>query len=416
MSFISFNYNKNLIYAIIYWTLEIIHRTFVYLSWNKYYNIVINDAINEYIYVILLNISDLLAGFLVIYINCVMKKKGTIENLENTINNPSASNLNIISGKGIKVPKSQFFIFKLILICLLSFLNRSSFFIFYQTNKDVTHNDIDFKLPKDILVHMDIIFRYIFSILMFKTKVYIHHTFSIILICIGFVILIPTDIWSIGFDNLTTYKHIAITSYRGISFPFQDTLVKKVFIDDYVIPEFLMFIKGVGLFIIILIITPFLYFFVWIDEGDIFSTEQSIGGIILIILIYIFQSFIRTYILFKVIYNLSSQSVSFLIISESLTGSIAEIIKFCISEDHEYNIATLIIDIIVILITTFATLIYDEILVLKICGLNKNIAREIRLRAKTDLYSIGILEDETVEEEVEEEESKMNSLSEDITE
>ena len=75
MSFISFNYNKNLIYAIIYWTLEIIHRTFVYLSWNKYYNIVINDAINEYIYVILLNFSDLLAGFLVIYINCAMKKK-----------------------------------------------------------------------------------------------------------------------------------------------------------------------------------------------------------------------------------------------------------------------------------------------------------------------------------------------------
>jgi hypothetical protein len=121
MSFISFNYNKNLIYAIIYWTLEIIHRTFMYLGWNKYYNIVINDAINEYIYVILLNISDLLAGLLVIYINCAMKKKGTIENLENTINNPSASNLNIISGKGIKVPKSQFFIFKLILICLLSF-------------------------------------------------------------------------------------------------------------------------------------------------------------------------------------------------------------------------------------------------------------------------------------------------------
>ena len=416
MSFISFNYNKNLIYAIIYWTLEIIHRTFVYLSWNKYYNIVINDAINEYIYVILLNISDLLAGFLVIYINCAMKKKGTIENVENTINNPSANNLNIISGKGIKLPKSQFFIFKLILICLLSYLNRSSFFIFYQTNKDVTHNDIDFKLPKDILVHIDIIFRYIFSILMFKTKVYIHHTFSIILICIGFVILIPTDIWSIGFDNLITYKHIAITSYRGISFPFQDTLVKKVFIDDYIIPEFLMFIKGVGLFIIILIITPFLYFFVWIDEGDIFSTEQSTVSIILIILIYIFQSFIRTYILFKVIYNLSSQSVSFLIISESLTGSIAEIIKFCFSEDHEYNIATLIIDIIVILITTFSTLVYDEILVLKICGLNKNIAREIRLRARTDLYSIGILEDETVEEEVEEEESKMNSLSEDITE
>ena len=252
---------------------------------------------------------------------------------------------------------------------------------------------------------------------MFKTRVYNHHKFAIILICICFAILLPTDIISIGFDNLLTYKHIGITSYRGILFPLQDTIVKKVFIDDYVIPEFLMFIKGFGLFIIILIITPFLYFFVWINEGDIFSSEQSAGGIVLIIFLNIFQSFIKTYLLFKVIYNFSSQSVSFLVISESLTGNIAEIIKFFTSKNHDYYIAILLIDIIVILITTFATLIYDEILVIKKCGLDRNIAKEIRLRAKRDIYSIGILEDETIdEEEGEEEESKINSLSEDITE
>ena len=418
MSFITFNYNRNLIYAIIYWALEIISRSFMYFGWDKYFNIVINDAINEYIYVILLNISDLLAGFLVLYINYTMKKKGTIENnVENSDNNQRISQVNIIAGKGMKVPKSKFFIFKIILICSLSYLNRSSFFIFYQTNKNITHNDFNTKAPKDILIHLDIIFRYIFSILMFKTRVYNHHKFAIILICICFAILLPTDIISIGFDNLLTYKHIGITSYRGILFPLQDTIVKKVFIDDYVIPEFLMFIKGFGLFIIILIITPFLYFFVWINEGDIFSSEQSAGGIVLIIFLNIFQSFIKTYLLFKVIYNFSSQSVSFLVISESLTGNIAEIIKFFTSKNHDYHIVILLIDIIVILITTFATLIYDEILVIKKCGLDRNIAKEIRLRAKRDIYSIGILDDETVdEEEGEEEESKINSLSEDITE
>ena len=83
MSFITFNYNKNLIYAIIYWALEIITRSLRYFGWEKYYNIVENDAINEYIYVILLNISDLLSGFLVLYINYSSKKKNVAKSAEN---------------------------------------------------------------------------------------------------------------------------------------------------------------------------------------------------------------------------------------------------------------------------------------------------------------------------------------------
>lgn len=80
MSFIRFNYNKNLIYAIIYWALEIIIRSFIYFEWD-YFQIVKNsDAINEYIYMILLNISDLLAGFLVLYIQCSLKRKNISEN------------------------------------------------------------------------------------------------------------------------------------------------------------------------------------------------------------------------------------------------------------------------------------------------------------------------------------------------
>ena len=55
----------------------------------------------------------------------------------------------------MKVPKSKFFIFKIILICSLSYLNRSSFFIFYQTNKNITHNDFNTKAPKDILIHLE---------------------------------------------------------------------------------------------------------------------------------------------------------------------------------------------------------------------------------------------------------------------
>ena len=47
MSFITFNYNKNLIYAIIYWALEIVYRAFMYLQWN-YFSILKRDSTNEY--------------------------------------------------------------------------------------------------------------------------------------------------------------------------------------------------------------------------------------------------------------------------------------------------------------------------------------------------------------------------------
>ena len=130
--------------------------------------------------------------------------------------------------------------------------------------------------------------------------------------------------------------------------------------------------------------------------------------------VYIFQSFIKAYLLIKVIYYFSSQSVSFLIISEVITGSIAEIIKFFVSEKYDYHIFTLLIEIIVVFISTFGTLIYDEILVIKKWGFDINVAAEIRLRANSEVSSIGYLENES--DEVEEDESKTGNLSEDIYE
>ena len=67
MSCISFHYNKNLIFAIVYWILEIIFRMFIHYK-SKYFQFAKPDAYNEYIFVILQIIGDLCAGFLVLYI------------------------------------------------------------------------------------------------------------------------------------------------------------------------------------------------------------------------------------------------------------------------------------------------------------------------------------------------------------
>ena len=123
---------------------------------------------------------------------------------------------------------------------------------------------------------------------------------------------------------------------------------------------------------------------------------------ITLIVIYVSSSFIKSYLLLKVIYYFSSQSVSFLLISESITGSITEIINFFSSDDSNYvNIIFLAIDILIILLTSFGTLLYNEIIVIKKWGLDKNVAREITTRALLEVDKIKILDNEDEDDEEE---------------
>ena len=211
--------------------------------------------------------------------------------------------------------------------------------------------------------------------------------------------MIPNDIISLLFSKEYSLKnnfiYIGMILYRGILYPFEDTIVKKVFKEDYILPELFMFIKGICELIIIIIITPFLYFFIW-EEGVIFVTNKNPLHILLIILAYTLTSFIKAYLILKVIYYFSSQSVSFLIISESITGSINEIIHY-FKSDYLYtsDIIPLIIEFIVILITLFGTLVYDEIIIIKKWGMHKNVAAEIISRSRLEVDSISIIKDKT---------------------
>ena len=417
MSFISFNYNKNLIYAIIYWALEIINRIIMYFEWG-YFELFEKDSINQYFFVLLYNISDLLAGFLVLYINCSLKKKQKPK-VESGENKSFFNNIEIISGGEKRVHHSKNFIYKIILICLLDYISRSNYFIFYQIYQEATYENVSQKAQKDIIINSDIISRYILSIFFQKTKVFKHHKFSIIIISIGFLFLIPTDIISIhyftsGINEGLSYIYIAITFLRVILFPFEDVIVKKVFTDDYVIPELLMFLRGIGEFILILIITPIFYFFVWKNENNNFVFKNELTNAILMIIFYTLSSFIKAYVLLKVIYYFSSQSVSFLIISESITGSIYEIIKFFMSEKYDFKIVILLIEIVIIIITTFGTLIYDEIIVIRKWGLDKNVAKEIISRGESEINSIGLIVDE--DDEDNEEEKNINILLDNVYE
>ena len=74
MSLITWNFDKNLIYVIIYWILEISYIITRSIESN-FFEITKYKILNEYIKVILYNIADLLSGFLVLYSKCASKSK-----------------------------------------------------------------------------------------------------------------------------------------------------------------------------------------------------------------------------------------------------------------------------------------------------------------------------------------------------
>ena len=92
----------------------------------------------------------------------------------------------------------------------------------------------------------------------------------------------------------------------------------------------------------------------------------------------------------KIIYNLSAQSVSVLIIGKSLAGSIVEIINYSTDDNKKtfLDIILLIMEFLVILIITFATLVYDEIIIIKKCNLDVDTRKGISKRLGDDLLQV----------------------------
>ena len=83
-SLISFNCKGSFGYIIAYWVCELLFRLFMYIEWD-YFQIVENDADNEYLYLLFLNIADLLSFFELLY-NLITKKKNKESKYGNKVN------------------------------------------------------------------------------------------------------------------------------------------------------------------------------------------------------------------------------------------------------------------------------------------------------------------------------------------
>ena len=391
MGFIKLNFNKNFKYIVIYWILEIALNLTRNLK-PEYFILIKEDNVqNEYMSVIISNISDLLSGFLYLYIRIASKSpKKKEEKKEKEEENdliyeemsPAPRNNNLI------------IVMKGIIISILEYLSRSFYWISYAIislkSKEISH-----LLQKDLLISTDIFVRYIFSIFVLKSVIYKHGKFSLILMGIGFLILLTADFLLIfcatSYLNINkTLSFTGILLFRSVIIPYEHTLIKQLFLNNYIIPELMQFIRGLFELVIILIITPILYYSFNLDSKFNFDKLT-----VIFMIINILVGFIKAYILLKVIYNYSIQSVSFLLISQSLPYSIYGIIyvfKY-VEEKNADDFILISFEILGILIILFATLVYDEIIIINKWNLNKNVKLFIMKRGEDENEDMDNLDD-----------------------
>ena len=396
MSLITLNFDKNFIYVIIYWILEIIYRIIFYER-EEFFKITKDIIHDEYLFVILLNIADLLSGFLVLYMKCSSKSKKK-EDEKNEERKKSQSSLSELIYEKLETKIKKTFYKKLIIITVLDYISRSSIWLSYAITK-VDPKKISHTLQINITITLDVIMRYIFSVFILKIIVFKHRIFSMITIGIGFSILIINDIilmflteTSIKiYDIRSTFFYTAIASISGFSYPLEDTFVKQIFSEDYLYPANVQFDRGIFELILLVVITPILYFS--FGGGLEFGYEDLIK-VIIVLVIYTIAAFVKAYILLKIIYHYSSQSVSFLIISQSFGGSIirfVQIVKKTINPSNGWKIVLIILEIFGIIIILFASLVYDEIIIINKWKLNENVKIGIINRGELEMKKLNNL-------------------------
>ena len=395
MSFLSLNCDKILIYVLIYWILDITFSLLIRLH-PEFFQLIEQDAQTEYLLVILSCIGDLLAGFLVLYIRKKSKRK-KIKTEEDDENKDTDENKNyeLIYEKAELKPKKYYWI-KIIIIGVLEYIGRSLDWINYSIFSyiDFDINKVSHFLEKNMINIIDIIFRYILSIFILRLTIYKHGKLSIIMISIGLIILLVTDLFLINYTNrkksiTSTIYYSMLSLIRGISFPFEDIIIKKLFLEDNIFPETLQFLRGIIVLIIIIILTPILYFSFGLTT--VFNPSYEV---IITLICFTLHRFIKAYIILKIIYRFSSQSISFLLISGSLASAIKRITSLSEKTDiSSINILLIVLESIGVFIVLLAAFIYDEIIIINKWGLNKNVRNNIYIRGISEMESIDNLKD-----------------------
>ena len=356
MVFISFSCHKSYSNFFYVWFFDFF-SSFIKAYFEYIYSEINNFSVMiELINLVCLNIGDLLAGFFVLYTYINSKS-----NKENNEARRASNNQVKLIYNDLSIKKNKYIL--IFLISILELIGRSTdlFYYIYIDSTRIRDGEISW------LISIDILSRIIFSKIILKSRLYNHHILSIIMTVIGLCSMSISAFIAINSNELSRWPYFAFTFVKFITVPLEDVINKILLTNKFLLPQSLMFMRGLYNLVMLLFIIPTLYF---INELklDFYFNENEIGYIIQISLVIFFIAFtlLKSFFIMKVIYIFTPQHVAFL----NVVFYMLRLLRCRITTGDKSLI--IISDSIFLAIIIFSTLLFNEMIVVKACGLHDN--------------------------------------------
>ena len=357
MSLVSISFYKTYYYFVIVLSLDLLNKL-IKDHFDTIYSPEENIKIIELFNLICYNVADLLSGFLVLYtyISSRSDKKETI--VKKKSKNVIQYDL-IYNDLSIREKKYSF----ILLISFLEFIGRFSDFFFYlilNINR-IRDGEITW------LISIDILSRIVFSNLILKSKIYNHHILSIILTILGLCSMSAGAFIIIKDTELSNWPYFISLAIKFVILSLEDVINKLLLTDKFLLPQSLMFLRGLFNSIMFVLFILFIYLMKFMDFSfNINDSKSNIYIQISLIIVYTFFAFLRSFSVIKVIDIFSPQHVSFI----NVIFYLFRLLNCRINSKD--NIALIINDSLCLFIIAFSTLVFNEILIIKVCGLDEN--------------------------------------------
>ena len=285
----------------------------------------------------------------------------------------------------------------ILFIFLLSILYAGSYFFNYYVRKTII-----IICRNSIGIIYEIIVFYILSLLILKEKYYKHHFLSISIICLTLIILFITYVLQVNDSDYSIYNalwyYLVYYSLYGLF----DILLKKYFLIYFYSIYFVLLIIGAFVCIPMLIYDIIAYFLNRNISGVIIgfiNNTNSVKSVFLFILHLLFL-FISNLGLFWTIYYftpfhliicefiLELLNYYIRLIQYKLNGSGTTTIFSFLFTTHNIVIFT-----IVFFINFICSLIFNEIIILKLFKLEYYTKKYIKFRAESDVNTLMVMQD-----------------------
>ena len=395
MAFFSFSCQKSFFYLLGFWIIDFLismHRM-IYLPGEI--SSIESMKKSEFIYINLKTVSDLCAGFLILHTYIRMKKI-----------NQKEEQKTVEKVKSILSRKNKYML--IFLISLLEFICRSTDFFYLIIIKKFTIRAGEIAW----LISVDFFARIFISRRVLKFRLFRHHYFSIVLIILGFFSMSICAFESISEYELNNWPYFIFIIIKNILLPLEDVYNKILLTDKFLLPHYLMFWRGLFncIFLTLLglcIIVP------GVIEYNFNTPDEMNSNITIFLLhkiIFIIFSFCRAFIYLKVVDIFSPQHVAFCNAAFYLY-----LLILCRCKNDK-SILILIIDIFSLIVIIFATLIFNELIIINAFGFNQNTKKGFIKKEMLELQNINSLENHEDEEDSEENEENSDSKRETLNE